>query len=103
LAIFLGSLTGGSARISPIELPQHSLVVSCFDWAVLCVFAWRETSCFSVGYSREGAKSAKKNAKEDTNHPLVVGQFEMWHGRPAREITRKMRVPQQTDPLPTRL
>jgi hypothetical protein len=31
---------------------------------------------------------------------VVVGQFEMWHGRPAREITRKMRVPQQTDPLP---
>jgi hypothetical protein len=29
-----------------------------------------------------------------------VGQFEKWHGRPAREITRKMRVPPQTDPLP---
>jgi len=28
-----------------------------------------------------------------------VGQFEKWHGRPAREITRKMRVPPQTDPL----
>jgi hypothetical protein len=27
---------------------------------------------------------------------VVVGQFEVWHGRPAREITRKMRVPQQT-------
>jgi hypothetical protein len=30
---------------------------------------------------------------------VVVGQFEKWHGRPAREITRKMRVPPQTDPL----
>jgi len=29
----------------------------------------------------------------------VVGQFEKWHGRLAREITRKMRVPPQTDPL----
>ena len=26
--------------------------------------------------------------------------FEKWHGRPARGITRKMRVPPQTDPLP---
>ena len=27
-------------------------------------------------------------------------QFEKWHGRLAREITRKMRGPPQTDPLP---
>src|SRR5437016_13758372 len=30
------------------------------------------------------------------------GQFEKWHGRPARGITRKMRVPPQADPLPVR-
>ena len=29
----------------------------------------------------------------------VVLQFEKWHGRPAREDTRKMRVPHQTAPL----
>src|SRR5207253_1088907 len=27
----------------------------------------------------------------------VVRHFEKWHGHPAREITRKMRVPPQTD------
>jgi len=36
-----------------------------------------------------------KNKKEAELHIRpVVGQFEEWHGRPAREITRKMRVPQ---------
>jgi len=30
----------------------------------------------------------------------VVGQFEEWHGRPAREIARKMRVPPSNDSLP---
>jgi hypothetical protein len=28
-----------------------------------------------------------------------VVQFEEWHGRPARETTRKMHVPPQTEPL----
>jgi len=30
----------------------------------------------------------------------VGAHFEKWHGHPAREITRKMRVPRQTRPLP---
>ena len=34
-----------------------------------------------------------------SNYFPPVGQFEEWHGRPARELTRKMRVPPQTDLL----
>jgi hypothetical protein len=51
---------------------------------------------------RAKAQRATKAAKFNVGHYrlLVVGQFEEWHGRLAREITRKMRVPPQTDPLP---
>jgi len=31
---------------------------------------------------------------------MAVVHFEKWHGRRAREITRKMRVLPQTEPLP---
>jgi hypothetical protein len=47
------------------------------------------------GASFEGTKFrvSAKNENVKLNPERVVMQFGEWHGRPAREITRKMRVP----------
>ena len=69
----------------------------CEPAAVILLFV---LNCESHGHSSRACYH-ESEPEGSTKTSWCWVSLKKWHGRPAREITRKMRVPPQTDPLPT--